>query len=350
MHGIRPSTARSRPSRPARRAAMTMLAEYGTLSLERRARARDPDGRRLPDRGAAADTIERQKEQIKQWQYSKARVPPALRAHAARRRRSRRDLPPAGSRRDAAQAGRGRAAGAARRARAARRRSTPPTTASTRATSRRRSCAACSEQGGLSRSRIWRTGRCTSRSRVHTTLQGHRRLQARRLEAGPGDAAGAQHPRELRPQVDGLQQRALHPHALPGDEPRLRRPRLLLRRPVLPAGSRSRGCFQGLREGARRADQLASATTRREAGRSVSVPGRNESVPRTARAVARREIADAIAARPADARATSLERRSRRSTPARPRSRPPTRRAGSCRSRRAAAGCRRSSPGTPASA
>ena len=41
----------------------------------------------------------------------------------------------------------------------------------------------------------------------HTTLSWHRRVQARPLDPGPGDAAGAQHPRELRPEGDGLQQR-----------------------------------------------------------------------------------------------------------------------------------------------
>ena len=39
-------------------------------------------------------------------------------------------------------------------------------------------------------------------------LPRHRRLQARRLDAGARAAAGAQHPRELRPARDGLQQRA----------------------------------------------------------------------------------------------------------------------------------------------
>ena len=50
----------------------------------------------------------------------------------------------------------------------------------------------------------------------------------------------------------GLQQRALHPHALPGHEPRVRRPRLLLRRPRLPAGRAGEGpAVEGVRAGAR---------------------------------------------------------------------------------------------------
>ena len=52
-------------------------------------------------------------------------------------------------------------------------------------------------------------------------------------------------------QGDGLQQRALHPRPLPGDEPGVRRPRLLLRRPGLPARrADARAAVEGVRRGA----------------------------------------------------------------------------------------------------
>ena len=92
-------------------------------------------------------------------------------------------------------------------------------------------------------------------------LQGHRGLQAHALGAGPGDAADPEHPRELRPEVDGLQQRALHPHAVPGDESRVRGSRLLLRRFALSAGRADpRPALEGLRARAREADQRRAAT------------------------------------------------------------------------------------------
>ena len=173
-------------------------------------------------------------------------------------------------------------------------------------------------------------------------LQGHRGLQAHALGAGPGDAADAEHPRELRPEVDGLQQRALHPHALSGDESRVRRSRLLLRRFVLSArGADQRPALEGLRARAREADQRGQQQSRRAARRSVSVPGRQQSVQGHARQVAHGQGAAG------QAEAESVEpdgaRRVRSHVPrsARQRSKPRTRKAGSSRSRRAAAGCRR---------
>ena len=113
---------------------MVMLAEYGTLSLARGARAGDPDGRRLPDRGAA-----RRRDRARQGRDQGVAVlarASSCRTRARRARRpSRARSSPAGPRRHAAQAGRGRAQALAP-ARAARRRSTRPTTASTAATSR----------------------------------------------------------------------------------------------------------------------------------------------------------------------------------------------------------------------
>ena len=54
-------------------------------------------------------------------------------------------------------------------------------------------------------------------------LQGHRGLQTHHLGTGAGDAAGAEHARERGPPVDGVQQRQVHPHSIPGNEPRFRR-------------------------------------------------------------------------------------------------------------------------------
>ena len=196
-----------------------------------------------------------------------------------------------------------------------------------------------------SRSRTSRNWKVQHRGAGQDELQGHRRLQAHRLDAGPGDAAGAEHPRERRPEGDGLQQRALHPHALPGDEPGVRRPRLLLRRSRT---SRPRSRCAGLlskeyAQGARATDQLASATIR-PSSRAIRIRSR-------ARPIRSPTLLEQLDARPAPD--TKPQRRSAQPTaldatfdatasaPARPRSRPRTRRAGSCRSRRAAAGCRR---------
>ena len=92
-------------------------------------------------------------------------------------------------------------------------------------------------------------------------LQGHRGLQADDLGPGPGHAPSPQHARDAGPQGPGLQQRRLHPYALPGHEPGLRRPRFLLRRPVLPPrGAAPRAPVQRLRPGSRSGSSEATAT------------------------------------------------------------------------------------------
>ena len=211
----------------------------------------------------------------------------------ARGARARRDLPPERSRRDAAQARRGGAEGAQGTARTARRRSTPPTTASTTATSRTSWCARVREQGGLFTVGGSRQLEGEDRGAGAHQLQGRRGLQARQLGAGTGDAAGAEHPRELRPQVDGLQQRPLHPHPLPGDEPRLRRPRLLLRRPGVPARDADQGAaVEGLRARARPAHQPRPQRPGRASGRPVPVPERHATrTPRSSRSGTRKAAA-----------------------------------------------------------
>ena len=59
------------------------------------------------------------------------------------------------------------------------------------------------------------------------------RLQARVRQPGPGAAAGAEHPRDIRPPRDGLRQRRLPAHRDGVDEARLCRSRQLLRRPIV---------------------------------------------------------------------------------------------------------------------
>ena len=209
---------------------MTMLAEYGTLSLARRARAGDRDGRRLPDRSADRERASSaRRREIKQWPYSKRRVPAARRARRAKRRTPARSSGSPTSPRRCASSSRP-SSRRSRPARRARRRSTPPTTASTTATSRRSSCAARRSRAACITTEDLANWKVKIEEPVITNYKGIDVYKLDALDAGPGDAAGAEHPRELRPEVDGLQQRALHPHALPGDEPRVRRPRLLLRR------------------------------------------------------------------------------------------------------------------------
>ena len=271
-------------------ALITMLAEFGRLSL---AEVLAPsislaDGYAID--AETADRIEAEKERIKEWPYSKAVM-----------------LPHAGEAREAPRAGEiFRQADLAATLRSL---VEAEATALAAGKSRKEALMAAYDRfyrgdiadefvrgvagtGRLDHERRPRPLARRVRGAGAHELPRHRRLQARPLDAGPGDAAGAQHPRELRPQGDGLQQCELHPHRLPGDEPRLRRPGLLLRRPVLPAGGADQGpAVQGLREAARRAGQPADERPGDRARRSVSAPGRDESVPRAA-AEARSEHAD----------------------------------------------------------
>ena len=103
-----------------------------------------------------------------------------------------------------------------------------------------------------------------------TTLSRLHRLQARLLEPGAGDAADAQHPRDVRPGGDASRQRRLRAHRHRGDEAGLCRPRHLLRRHGLRAGAGRRAAVEGLRQGAGGADQPAAGVAgvhrRRSAG------------------------------------------------------------------------------------
>src|SRR6185295_5922920 len=80
----------------------------------------------------------------------------------------------------------------------------------------------------------------------------------------------------------GLQQLALHPHPLSDDEPRLCRPRLLLRRSRLPAGgAASRTAREGLCRGPPEADQLAAQRSGGETRRPLPLRGEEQSLSRS---------------------------------------------------------------------
>ena len=126
---------------------------------------------------------------------------------------------------------------------------------------------------------------------------------------------------------------------VPGDEPGVRGPRLLLRRFALPAGGADpRPAVEGLCARAREAGSRRRQRSRRAAGRSVSVPGRQQSV----QGVARHNGTRSNSGPTRRSRISGARPRSpssiARSGSVRPASKLPTRKAGWCRSRRAAAG------------
>ena len=99
---IRPSTARSRRSRPGTPGGlMLMLAEYGKLSLADVLAPGDRDGRRLPDRGRARRRDRAREGADREVALLEEALPDRIPARRARLRGGR-DLPPAGPRRDAA--------------------------------------------------------------------------------------------------------------------------------------------------------------------------------------------------------------------------------------------------------
>ena len=143
---------------------MVMLAECGTLSLADVLAPAIQMADGYPIEAQLANTIERQKAQLKEWPYSKAVFLPHL--------GEAREAPEPGEifeqpdlaatlRKLVEAEAQALAAGKDRRAAPSR----PPTTASTRATSRRSSCAASASRAASSRWRTSRAGRCGSRSR-----------------------------------------------------------------------------------------------------------------------------------------------------------------------------------------
>ena len=157
-------------------------------------------------------------------------------------------------------------------------------------------------------------------------LQRHRCLQADELGPGPGHAPGPEHARNARPQGPGLQQRRLHPHALPGHEPGLRRPGLLLRRSLFPArGAARRAPVQGLRARAGQAHPATTGTTPTSSP-ATRTPSRARPIPTSATS---RTGSSGAGERPRSSTRRRRPRSKRPSAPARPRSRRPTRKAGS---------------------
>ena len=290
-----------------------------------RARAGDPDGRRLPDR-ATGHGLHRAREGAHQGVALLQGGVPDPPRRGARGAGGRRDLQAAGPRGHAAQARRDRAAGAQGRQVAQGRHHgglRPLLQGRHRAGDR-------PQHAGAGRPHHHgRPGRLEGppRRARDDDLQGHRGLQAHHVGAGAGDAAGAQHPGEHRRESDGLQQPALHARDLPGDEHGLRRPRLLLRRPVRAAGRAHQGpALEGVREGALRRHRLGQERPRREAGRSLPLPGGEEPVRGAARGV---DVEEGPQGRGAP-RTTSAPT-TRASTPGRRQCRRPTKRGGSCR-------------------
>ena len=112
----------------------------------------------------------------------------------------------------------------------ARRRSRPRTTASTRATSRRRSCAARAEQGGLITTEDLANWQVQIEEPVSTTYKGIDVYKLTHWTQGPAMLQALNILENVDLKAMGYNSAALHPHALPGDEPGLRRSRLLLRR------------------------------------------------------------------------------------------------------------------------
>ena len=99
------------------------------------------------------------------------------------------------------------------------------------------------EQGGLATMEDLAKWRPRFEEPVSTNYKGIAVYKLDVVDAGPRHARGAEHSRADGPEGHGLQQRALHPRALPGHESRVRRPRLLLRRSgSVRRPSRATGC------------------------------------------------------------------------------------------------------------
>ena len=269
--------------RPDRHARGVGQAEPG-----RRPGAGDPDGRRLPDRGAARERARAPEEAALDLAVLEGGLPAARRA-GARGARRRRGVRAEGPRCDPAQARRSRARGA-------RRGQEPQGRA----------------HGGL---RPLLQGRHRGRARARDPGAGRPHHEGRPRAAGSPRleepvkvsykgidvyklTVWTQGPAMLQAlnllegtdlKALGLQLVALHPHRVPGDQHGLRRPRLLLRRPGRTARGAGQGpALEGVRAEALGRDARRPERSRSEAGRSLRVPGRHEPVQGGARRVAQR--------------------------------------------------------------
>ncbi len=210
---------------------LVMLAEFGTLSLKDVLAPSIEMADGYPIEGQAADGIERQKAEIKKWPYSKTVF-----------------LPHAGESREAPHAG--EIFRQADLAATLRKLVEAEQQALAAGKSRKEAIYAAYDRfykgdiaqefvrgsqrdGRLAHSRGSRQMEGARRRAGDDRLQGRPGLQAHGVDPGPGSAPVAEHAGRRRCEVDGLQQRPLHPHALPGHEHGVRRSRLLLRRHLL---------------------------------------------------------------------------------------------------------------------
>ena len=234
---------------------MVMLAEFGTLPRGR-ARARDPDGGRLPHRGAGR----RRHRAAEGTRSSSGRTRRRFSCRTRARRAKRREPGEIFKQPDLAATLR-KLVEAERQALDAGKNRKEAIHAAYdrfyRGDIAQEFVRGSREQGGLHHAGGSRRWKVQVEEPVHDRLQGHRGLQAERWTQGPAMLQALNILENRRPQGDGLQQRALHPHALSGDEPRVRRPRLLLRRPYVapeePCGACSRRSTR--RRGAKQIDR-----------------------------------------------------------------------------------------------
>ena len=186
------------------------------------------------------------------------------------------------------------------------------------------------EQGGLVTKQDLDRWRVEFEEPVHTNYRGIDVYKLDRWTQGPVMLQALNVLENFDLKAMGYNSGELHSYRVPGDEPRLRRPRLLLRRPVLPAGRADQGpAVEGIREGARRAAQCRAERCDRRPRRSVSAPGRDES--RTLELLQKRKTAALPGLRCRALRGGDRSRDTASSIAARPPSSPPTRTAGSSR-------------------
>ena len=148
----------------------------------------------------------------------------------------------------------------------------------------RRSSAARRSKAGSSR---WRTSRSGGRIEepVSTTYRGIAVYKLDVWTQGPAMLQALNILETMDLKGDGLQQRALPPRDLPGDEPRVRRPRLLLRRSGRPPAEPRSGCCRRSTP-TRAARRSTGRRTTRSRSPAIRIRSRaDESVPRPARAV-----------------------------------------------------------------
>ncbi len=218
--GVRPARRRDSRARPA--GFMTMLAEYGKLSLKDVLEPAIQMADGYPIEAFDSELHRESKELIKEWPYSRAVLLPHLGDEE-------REAPYPGEifvQRDLA-------ATLAKADRGRRESSRRGQVAEGSDLRRLRSFLPGRHRRGV-RARLAGAGRASYEGRPRAlegphrgagldVVQGHRGLQADPLGAKPGAPPDAEPPRASRREVDGLQLEPLHPRALPGDEPCFRR-------------------------------------------------------------------------------------------------------------------------------